>query len=313
VSQPSILKHLTTVSDPTRCRVLRILGEQELTVSELCAVVQLPQSTVSRHLKALGEDGWIGSRRQGTSRFYSMSVAELTPPAVELWRLVEGELGSSAEVAQDRRRLEEVLEERRSRSREFFAGAAGQWDRLRVEMYGAGFQGQALLGLLDERWIVGDLGCGTGPVAGMVAPFVARVVAVDGSVEMLTAARERLAEVENVEFRQGELESLPLEDGALDAAILSLVLHYVSDPAAVLREAGRVLRPGGRLLIVDLLPHDREELAQKMGHVWLGFPEAQMERFLAAAGFGGGRVQPLAPDPAAEGPGLFAASARREA
>ncbi|MBM3459665.1 MAG: metalloregulator ArsR/SmtB family transcription factor [Armatimonadetes bacterium] len=313
MSQPSILKHLTTVSDPTRCRVLRILGEQELTVSELCAVVQLPQSTVSRHLKALGEDGWIGSRRQGTSRFYSMSVAELTPPAVELWRLVEGELGSSAEVAQDRRRLEEVLEERRSRSREFFAGAAGQWDRLRVEMYGAGFQGQALLGLLDERWIVGDLGCGTGPVAGMVAPFVARVVAVDGSVEMLTAARERLAEVENVEFRQGELESLPLEDGALDAAILSLVLHYVSDPAAVLREAGRVLRPGGRLLIVDLLPHDREELAQKMGHVWLGFPEAQMERFLAAAGFGGGRVQPLAPDPAAEGPGLFAASARREA
>ncbi|HTE17235.1 MAG TPA: methyltransferase domain-containing protein, partial [Armatimonadota bacterium] len=113
--------------------------------------------------------------------------------------------------------------------------------------------------------------------------------------------------------RQGELEALPLDEGSLDAAILMLVLHYVPDPAGVLSEAARVLRPGGRLLIVDMLPHDRDEYQQQMGHVWLGFSEAQTLRYLAAAGFSGSRVCPLPPDPDAKGPGLFVATARRGA
>jgi ArsR family transcriptional regulator len=158
---------------------------------------------------------------------------------------------------------------------------------------------------------VGDLGCGTGQVAAALAPFVAQVIAVDRSEEMLQAARRRLRDCENVEIRRGELEALPIDDNALDAATLLLVLHHLPDPAVVIGEAARVLRPGGRLLICDMLPHDREEYRQQMGHVWLGFAEDQMRRLLADAGLDYVRVVPLATDPEAKGPALFVASAIR--
>ena len=131
----------------------------------------------------------------------------------------------------------------------------------------------ALPALFDPRWVVGDLGCGTGQTSAAVAPFVARVVAVDRSGEMLQAARRRLRDQPNVDIRRGELEALPIADGELDVAIMMLVLHHVPDPLAVLREAARVLRPGGRSCSCDMLPHDREEYKQQMGHVWLGFAE----------------------------------------
>jgi len=313
MTQPPILKHMLTVADATRCRMLRILGRHELTVSELCAVLQLPQSTVSRHLKTLLDDHWVTSRRDATSRFYSMVGAELASDARELWTLIEAQVGGSAAAHQDDQRVEGVLAERRSKSREFFSSTAGQWDHLREELFGRHFHFHALLGLLDDRWVVGDLGCGTGHVTQWVAPFVRRVVAVDGSAEMLETARERLGGLENVEVRQGELESLPVADGRLDVAVLFLVLHYVPDPARVLSEAGRVLREGGRLLIVDMLPHDREDYQQQMGHVWLGFSEAQIARYLSSSGFDGCRVRPLPPDSDARGPSLFAATARKAA
>ena len=124
---------------------------------------------------------------------------------------------------------------------------------------------------------------------------------------MLEAARKRVGDWSNVDLRQGDLESLPIEDGMLDAAMLSLVLHYSPDPAKALTEVARVVKPGGRLLVVDMLPHEREEYQQQMGHVWLGFSEKQMSRFLTSAGFGDMRVRPLPTDPDAKGPALFAA------
>jgi len=309
--QPPILKHMVTVADATRCRMLRILARQELTVSELCSVLQLPQSTVSRHLKTLLDDDWVHSRRDGTSRFYSMTAPDLAPDARGLWGLIEEQLREGRAAHQDDQRLEGVLAGRRSRAREFFSSTAGQWDRFRGELFGQSFHFHALLGLLDDRWTVGDLGCGTGHVSRALAPFVGRVIAVDGSAEMLAAAHERVNGASNIEFRQGELESLPLEGGELHAAVLSLVLHYLPDPVRVLREAARVLRPGGRVLIVDMLPHDREEYQQQMGHVWLGFSESQVTRNLTLAGFGDVRVSALPPDPEAKGPGLFAATGRQ--
>jgi ubiquinone/menaquinone biosynthesis C-methylase UbiE len=313
VSQPAILKHMLTMADATRCRMLRILARHELTVSELCTVLQLPQSTVSRHLKALLDDSWVHSRRDGTSRFYCMATAELAPEARSLWSLVEDQVAGSAAAAQDDQRVEAVLAGRRSKSREFFASTAGSWDRLRDELFGRAFHLHALLGLLDDAWTVGDLGCGTGAVTQAVAPFVARVVAIDGSAEMLETAAGRLSGIENVELRRGELEALPLADASLDTAVLALVLHYVPDPTRVLAEAARVLRPGGRLLIVDMLPHEHEEYQGQMGHVWLGFSEAQVLRYLSLCDFGRGRVHPLPPDTEARGPLLFAATATREA
>jgi Methylase involved in ubiquinone/menaquinone biosynthesis len=136
---------------------------------------------------------------------------------------------------------------------------------------------------------------------------------VDESSAMLTAARKRLGERDNVDVRSGRLEDLPVGDGELDAAILSLVLHFVVDPAVVLAETARALKPGGRLLVVDMLPHEREEYRTTMGHLWLGFDPAEITSWLERAGFADTRVVPLPPDPQAKGPGLFTARAVRAA
>jgi ArsR family transcriptional regulator len=302
-----ILDHMTALSDPTRCRMLLVLERHELTVSELCSVLQMPQSTVSRHLKTLADDGWVTSRRDGTSRFYSMPVEDLDAAAARLWPLISEQVTATRGAEQDERRLRGVLSRRRAKSQEFFASAAGGWDRLRGELFGDEFFLWAVLGLIDPTLLVGDLGCGTGQLTEVVAPYVRRVISVDGSDDMLDAARQRLSGATNVDIRQGELESLPIESGELDVAMLSLVLHYSPEPPRALAEVGRVVRTGGRVLVVDMLPHDREEYQQQMGHVWLGFSESQITRLLAGAGFENVRVRMLPVDPDAKGPALFAA------
>jgi ubiquinone/menaquinone biosynthesis C-methylase UbiE/DNA-binding transcriptional ArsR family regulator len=307
----AIFEDLSALSDSTRSRMLLLLDRHELTVSELCRILQLPQSTVSRHLKTLGDASWVVSRREGTSRYYTLSLDERGPSTRRLWSLLKEQVSATAGADQDAWRLKGVLSRRRSKSEEFFESTAGQWDKLREELFGAASHLQALPGLLDERWAIGDLGCGTGHVAAALAPFVARVVAVDRSGEMLQAARRRLRDTPNVDVRRGELESLPIADAELDAATLLLVLHHVADPAAALSEAARVLKPGGRLLIADMLPHDREDYRHQMGHVWLGFSDDQLRGVLAAAGFERIRIVPLAPHALAKGPALFAATATR--
>jgi ArsR family transcriptional regulator len=269
----------------------------------------MPQSSVSRHLKTLADDDWVASRRDGTSRFYSMPVDDLDSGARRLWPLIREQVVGTVAATQDDRRLRGVLTRRRAKSQEFFATAAGNWDRLRGELFGDQFFLWALLGLIDPAIVVGDLGCGTGQLTETVAPYVTRVVAVDASQDMLDAARERVVAARNVELRKGELESLPIESGELDAAMLSLVLHYSPAPPRALAEVARVLRPGGRVLVVDMLPHERQEYQQQMGHVWLGFSEKQITRFLTNVGFDDVRVRALPADPDAKGPALFAAVA----
>jgi ubiquinone/menaquinone biosynthesis C-methylase UbiE/DNA-binding transcriptional ArsR family regulator len=311
MNAPAIFDRMSALADATRSRLLLLLERHELTVGELCQVLQLPQSTVSRHLKLLGDEGWVSARAEGTSRRYRMPADRMDPDARQLWQLVRGQVAALGAAEQDAQRLRSVLAQRSTRSREFFSSAAGEWDRLRAELFGRRADLVGLLGLLDESWTVGDLGCGTGQISQSLAPFVRHVVAVDSSPAMLDAARARLAELRNVETREGELESLPIADGELDAAIAFLVLHYVTDPAEALVQAARALRPGGRLLVVDMMPHDREEYVQAMGHVWQGFEAARLEGWMAEAGLGAFRYVPLPPDPAAKGPGLFAASARK--
>src|SRR5688572_3961043 len=207
----AILEHLSALADPTRCRMLLLLEKQELTVSELCAVLQMPQSSVSRHLKTLADDDWVLSRRDGTSRFYSMVVEDLDPAARRLWPLIREQVSATSAAGQDDRRLRGVLTRRRAKSQEFFASAAGGWDRLRSELFGDTFFLWAVLGLVDPELVVGDLGCGTGLLTETVAPYVKRVLAVDSSPDMLDAARQRVAGAGNIDLRQGELESLPLD------------------------------------------------------------------------------------------------------
>ena len=307
--EAAIFEDLTALSDATRSRMLLVLERHELTVTELCAVLQLPQSTVSRHLKTLADAGWVSSRRDGTSRYYTLALEDREPATRRLWTLLRGQVSGTTGADQDARRLKSVLGRRQTKSEEFFASAAGRWDRMREDLFGRASHLQALPGLLDEQWVVGDLGCGTGHLAEALALFVRRIIAVDRSADMLQAARRRLRDLPNVEMRRGDLESLPIDTGELDAATLMLVLHHLPDPAAVLAEAARVLRAGGRLLICDMLPHDREEYRQQMGHVWLGFGEDQMLRLLTAAGFGRCRIVPLPTAHGVKGPALFAATA----
>lgn len=307
-AMPRLLDHMTALADVVRCRLLLLLERHELTVSELCGVLQLPQSTVSRHLKTLADDGWVSSRRDGTSRYYGL-VPMLGAAAARLWPLIREQASETTAAEQDARRAEAILAERRSKSVEFFSSAAGQWDHLRSELFGQQFQQDAVLAMLDPRLRVGDLGCGTGQFSALVAPYVARVVAVDGSQEMLAAAEARLSTMPNVDVRRGALEALPLGDGEIDLAVMALVLHHVPDPARALSEAARVLAPGGRLVVVDMLPHDRAEYQQQMGHVWLGFAGPQIARALEAAGFTGVRVDELTTEAAAKGPALFRAVA----
>jgi ubiquinone/menaquinone biosynthesis C-methylase UbiE len=309
--EAAIFDDLTALADATRSRMLLVLERHELTVTELCAVLQLPQSTVSRHLKTLSDAQWVSSRRDGTSRYYTLALDDRGPATRRLWALLREQVSQTPGADQDARRLRAVLERRQSKSQEFFASAAGQWDRLREDLFGRGSYLHALPGLFDPAWVVGDLGCGTGQMAASIAPFVSRVVAVDRSSDMLDAARRRVRELPNVDVRRGELEALPIQDGELDAATLLLVLHHLPDPIQALSEAARVLRPGGRLLISDMLPHDRETYRQQMGHVWLGFSEDALQRLLTSAGFERARVASLPTDPDAKGPALFVASARK--
>lgn len=306
-----VFAHLTALSDPTRGRLLLALERQELTVTELSTALQLPQSSVSRHLKTLADEGWVVARADGTSRRYRMAVRALDPAARQLWAAVREPLAAMSSTAHDTTRLRAVLAARRSATQAFFSSTAGRWDRVRAELFGDRIELLALLGLLDDELTVGDLGCGTGAVTAAVAPFVHRVIAVDDSRPMLDVARRRLADQPNVDLRAGELETLPIADGELGAALLVLVLHHVAEPPAVLAQAARALAPGGRLVVVDMLPHDRGAYAQEMGHVWLGFAEDQVTGWLADAGFDHVRFTPLPADPAAQGPTLFAASARR--
>jgi ubiquinone/menaquinone biosynthesis C-methylase UbiE/DNA-binding transcriptional ArsR family regulator len=309
LAAPSLLDSFSALSDATRCRMLWLLDRHELTVSELCTILQLPQSTVSRHLRLLSDADWVSSRRDGTSRYYALSLDGASGPRAKIWELTRSQLSGRA-VEQDSRRLTRVLAERREASQQFFASSAGQWDRLREDLFGRDVVPAALLGLLPAEWTIGDLGCGTGALLPILASHVARVIGVDASAEMLNAARGRVSTVSNVEVRQGTLEALPLADASLDAAVLALVLHHLPSPADALAEASRVLKPGGRLLIVDMTSHDREEYRQRMGHVWLGFADDQMTRLLSHAGFSGIRINALPPAAEAKGPTLFAASAQ---
>ncbi len=305
----ALLGWMDGLADLTRLRLLHLLERQELGVVELCDVLQLPQSTVSRHLKVLSDQGWLSSRRHGTQNFYRMDDG-LDPAARRLWRLARAESAEWATLRQDELRLERLLRARRGDSQTFFAGAAGEWDRLRTELYGSAFGRAGLLALLPPGWTVADLGCGTGALAAELAPWVGRVVGIDQSAAMLKAARRRTGGLPNVELRRGALEAVPLEDSSCDAALLVLVLTYVPEPEAVLREAARIVRPGGRAVVVDLIRHDDEEFRRRMGQSAPGFDPDRVRKQLEEVGLAAS-CRGLAPEPGAKGPALFLARAEK--
>ena len=306
-----VFDKLGTLADATRARILLLLEGTELTVGELCLVLQLPQSTVSRHLKILSDEGWVSGRDSGASRFYTMHASRLDPFAKRLWNVVREQVRTSSAAAEDARRRESVLSVRRTKMQSFFTNAAPAWDHMREELIGARTDLLALLDLLDQSWVVGDLGCGTGHLSEAIAPAVSRVIAVDESGAMLTAAKRRLQPLDNVDVRSGSVESLPIEDAELDVALLFMVTHFVLEPVKVLTEVHRALKPGGRVLIMDLTAHEREEYSLQMGHVWQGFTEEQLRTWVAESGLTIARYRVLPADPKAKGPTLFSLVAKK--
>ena len=300
---------MSSLADATRLRLLRLLERNELGVVELCEIVQLPQSTVSRHLKVLSSEGWTNSRRLGTAHLYRLRIDELQPPARKLWLLAREQSDAWPAVEQDRLRLARVLAERSAESQAFFSSAAGQWDKLRGELYGESFSLHAMLALLPSDWTVVDLGCGTGQVADALAGHVKQVIGIDNNAAMLKAAAKRTASRTNVDLRRGELSALPIEAATCDAAVIVLVLTYVPDVAAVLTEARRILKPTGKLVIVDLLKHDRDDFRRQLGQATPGFSPPQLTAMLATAGFAGAVITFVPPESSARGPALFVASA----
>jgi len=307
--QPAaLLSWMDSLADATRLRLLRLLEKHELGVVDLCEVLQMPQSTVSRHLKVLGDQGWVLSRRQATTNLYSMPTDELATPAKKLWAVAREQTGNWATLQQDELRLQRRLAKHPGDTKAFFAGAAGQWDKLRSELYGDRFSMAAMLALLPSDAVIADLGCGTGQLLADLAPHVRRVIGIDNSPAMLKAARKRTHGLKHVELHEGELNALPIEDGACDAALLVLVLTYIESPDAVLREMARILKPGGKAVVVDLLLHDREDFRREKEQRWPGFEPKTLAAMLLDAGFEKSSCRMLPTEPRATGPALILAT-----
>lgn len=300
----AVLSWMSALSDPVRIRLLRLAEQHELSVAEISQVLQLPQSTTSRHLKHLCDEGWLEPRKDGRNRYYKMRREQLSSQTRKFWKLVRGQFDEDASSSEDDARLERVMQDRQTQSQAFFASSAGRWDKLRAELFGEHVALAAIAALLEDQ-VIADLGCGTGQLLELLAPFCQHAYGVDQSAAMIKSARQRLKAFQDVTLLRAGLEELPLEDATLDAALMVLVLHHLPRPIQALSEALRALRPGGRLIVLDMQAHEREDYRQHMGHIWLGFAEEKLSSWFHEAGFARFRYTPFSPNPIAKGPSLF--------
>ena len=309
----TLQKVFKTLADPTRVRILALLEREELAVQELMEVLGMAQSRVSRHLGILREAGVLKDRRDGPYVLYRLALPE-SGPWRGGWELVRGALDEDPGVARDRAALAHVLEARAARSRSFFDAVGPEWDALRKVLHDDLLRARALTLLVPDGLRVLDVGTGTGVLAQELAHLGCRVVAVDRSKAMLEAARARLAAegVTGVDLREGDAAALPLEGASVDAAFAHMVLQYLPSPSEALADMARVVRPGGRVVVIDFVRHDREWMRQELGVAWLGLPPDDVCRWLEAAGLREARVE-VQPAPArsADLPETFLASATR--
>ena len=274
------------ISDATRLRLLRLLAREELNVQELVTILEMRQPSVSRHLGVLREAGWLAQRREGTWSWYRAVAAPRFQGGADLQRAVSAAAEGVEQAASDDRRLAAVVAEREARGRDLFAGAADHWDRIRRHYEHPDLQTGVVGALVPAGLKVVDVGTGTGALLPALAAAAAEVVAVDQSPLLLARARRRCRDAghENVRFQQADVRSLPCADGAFDAAYCSMVLHHVPDPGTAVRELARVVRPGGRVVILEFTRHNLAWMRDELAHRWLGFDRDQLEQWLTDAG-----------------------------
>jgi len=280
------LAALNAAGEETRLRLLALLAESELTVSEVVAILGQSQPRVSRHLKLLVEAGLIERRREGAWAFFRLSPSGA---AGRLARAIVDWLDANDRVlADDRARLKEVRQARAENAARYFAAHAAEWDDIRSLHVPETLVESAIREAVGDAPIrcLLDLGTGSGRMLELFAPQAERAIGVDLSSAMLSVARGRLEEsgTRNAQLRQGDIYALPIERNSCDLAIMHQVLHYLDDPARALREAARVLAPGGRLVVVDFAPHREEALRDKHAHRRLGFSSREISELLAQAG-----------------------------
>ena len=298
----SILSQLSTLSDRTRVRLVRILTSEECSVNELMSILEIPQSTVSRHLKILMEHNWINRREYGNSNLYSCTIENLPVSHQSLWSILSAEEHSTYE--KDDLRLQTILSLRRVDSAAFFEQHAAKWNDLRQELFGKRFLLPTLLSMLSSDLCIVDVGCGTGEALHALAPTEATLIGVDISPEMLSIARTGTMMYPNVVLRQGDVNQLPLKDNEADVLLCMLVLHHISDINKAFREMHRCLKPNGRLIVLDMRTHQHQEFVN-MGHQHLGFSK---EMFYSLDLFTVVNYQLLRKESHALGPDLFIAT-----
>lgn len=283
---PALQEILRAVSDPTRLRLLWLLRREELNVQELVRILGAGQPQVSRHLALLREAGWIRQRREGTWSWYAAVAAVEFAGGVALHGGVLAAAGTLPVAVADDVALAAVLRDRDARAGRFFAGAARRWDDIRRDFESSELHLAAVAALVPPGLRVVDVGTGTGALLPLLAAAGCRVTAVDSSAAMLeraraACARERLT---GITFQRADVQALPLRDGVCDAAFASLVLRHVARPATALAELARVVRPGGRVVLLDFTRHEQAWMREERGHQWLGFARDELERLLRQAG-----------------------------
>ena len=281
----STLKSLRALSDPTRLRIVALLERDELSVAELQEITRLGQSRISTHLGLLADCALVNSRRDGKRTFYKLDP-EADSVASEFIQLAIRGAKELPEHSHDQINLKRVLARRKEQAQVYFNQIAGRFDRV----YGPGRSWQAfghlLLRILPPV-IVADLGAGEGLLSELLARRCKKVIAVDNSEKIVEfgAAKAKKNGLKNLEFRQGDLQNPPIDANSVDLVILSQALHHAENPAAALRSAHKILKPGGQILLLDLLKHNFEKAHELYGDRWLGFPEGDLHHWLEEAGF----------------------------
>lgn len=278
---------LRALADGTRQKLLQLLMREELSVSELVAVLRQPQPTISRHLKVLQGAGLVAGRRDRTAVFYRVANHGADAEALDALVLEWLRGRPLAKPLEDR--LQTALKRRGDKSLAVFERLANKWDELRRDAFGEAFALESFLALLPRSWTVADVGAGTGYLLPALAARFRSVIAIEPAAAMLECARQRMAAcaARNVAFHLAGFDCLPLADADCDLAIACLVLHHVTKPEGALAELHRVLRPGGRVLIVEQNRHENQEFHETMQDLWRGFEISRFREQVAEAGFEG--------------------------
>src|SRR3954462_12533679 len=281
----STLKSLRALSDPTRLRIVALLEKDELSVNELQEITRMGQSRISTHLGLLLDSGLVQSRREGKRTFYKLSPAA-NGTAAEFIQLALRGAKELPEYSSDQINLKRILNRRKEQAQVFFNQVAARFDRV----YGPGRSweafGHLLLRILPPL-VVADLGSGEGLLSELLARRCKKVIAVDNSEKIVAfgAAKAKKNGLKNLEFRLGNLENPPIEPETVDLVILSQALHHAAEPSRAIAGAQRLLKPGGQLMILDLLKHQFEQAPELYGDRWLGFAESDLQGWLEEAGF----------------------------